>query len=85
MDASIEAMIDRRVDTRVREVIAELNTITPKYMRPKQAAIFLGCSVKQHEHWRYAGTGPKYHKPWKKLVLYARTDLDLFVREGGAS
>ncbi|WP_025322238.1 helix-turn-helix transcriptional regulator [Deferrisoma camini] len=51
-----------------------------KLMNEKEAAAYLGLSVRTLQAWRQKGIGPA----WKKLgraVRYALSDLDAFLEE----
>jgi hypothetical protein len=41
----------------------------------KQAAGFLGYSIRALQNWRFRGGGPKYVKVSKRSVRYRRRDL----------
>ena len=49
-----------------------------RYLRPKQAARYLGLSRSTLAKMRVYGTGPRYSKTGS-VVLYAIEDLDHFV------
>ena len=45
----------------------------------KDAAAILGASVQTLRNWRWRGEGPRYRKLGKRLVRYARADLQAFL------
>ena len=47
---------------------------TPAYLRPEQAALFLGVSVRCLRDWQRKGVLP-YSKPARKVCLFAVADL----------
>jgi hypothetical protein len=50
-----------------------------KFVRPREAAIYLGISVSQLAHWRVNGGGPRFHKLSPGVVIYSLGDLDEFA------
>ena len=50
----------------------------PRYLDTKQAAAYLGLSVKTLEKLRVTGRGPRYAKAGRR-VIYDRRDLDRWV------
>jgi hypothetical protein len=50
-----------------------------KFVRPREAAIYLGISVSQLAHWRVYGGGPRFHKLSPGVVIYSLSDLDEFA------
>ena len=50
----------------------------PRYLDTKQAAVYLGLSVKTLEKLRVTGRGPRYAKAGRR-VIYDRRDLDKWV------
>ena len=50
----------------------------PRYLDTKQAAAYLGLSVKTLEKLRITGRGPRYAKAGRR-VIYDRRDLDRWV------
>ena len=63
-------------DTRAGDTRAE----EPRYLDTKQAAAYLGLSVKTLEKLRVTGKGPRYAKAGRR-VIYDRRDLDKWVAE----
>lgn len=51
-----------------------------EYLKPKQAATFLQCSVRTLARWRAEGTGPRYHKH-RGRILYAIAVLRSWLDE----
>jgi hypothetical protein len=51
----------------------------PENMRPRQAASYLGTSKAFLDQSRVHGTGPKFVRVSRSMVLYRRTDLDDFL------
>ena len=50
----------------------------PRYLDTKQAAAYVGLSVKTLEKLRVTGRGPRYAKAGRR-VIYDRRDLDRWV------
>jgi len=51
----------------------------PEYMKPKQAAAYLGLSVQQLELWRWRAEGPPYLRVTSRIIRYRRADLDAWM------
>ena len=51
---------------------------------PKEAAAYIKHSESTLATWRYAGIGPIYHKPARKIVYYKK-DLDDWIKSGGGN
>lgn len=49
-----------------------------KYLKEQEAADFLGLQRQTLTRWRWAGTGPKFHKVGHS-VRYTIEDLEHFV------
>lgn len=49
------------------------------YLRPRDAAEYLGVSVPSLERWRGDGTGPKFRKLGTRIITYAIADLDAWA------
>lgn len=45
----------------------------------RAAAAILDASVQTLRNWRWRGEGPRFRKIGKRLVRYARADLQAFV------
>jgi hypothetical protein len=58
---------------------AAVTAFCGEYMRPTQAAEYLGVSQSYLAKFRVSGDGPVYSKPTPKLVLYRRRDLDAWA------
>lgn len=54
---------------------------TPRFLRSAQCAELLGVSRSHLERMRYDGTGPRYTKISKKVILYALADVEAWVAE----
>lgn len=52
--------------------------LTPAYLNPKQAAVYLGLSTSQLAKWRVYGGGPAYSKA-SRSVRYTRDELDAWM------
>ena len=50
------------------------------YLRPGQAADYIGISQSTLAKWRVSGTGPVFGK-LGRTVIYRRSDLDAWVQE----
>jgi predicted DNA-binding transcriptional regulator AlpA len=48
------------------------------YLNTPAAAVYLGVTRKQLEHWRSAGCGPRYSK-FGRHVRYSRAGLDAWA------
>ena len=53
--------------------------VIDRLLTEKEAAQFLGVSVRTLQNWRRKGIGPKWYKVGR-LVRYARADLYDFLR-----
>lgn len=62
-------------------MVQDPKPIPARYLRTKQAALFLGLGHRTLEKHRTYGTGPVYHKIGGR-VLYAIEDLAAWVRLG---
>ncbi len=51
-----------------------------RYLRPPQTAERLSVSQSTLAKWRLGGTGPRYSKLSRKLVVYDIDELDAWVR-----
>lgn len=56
----------------------------PRFLRSAQCAELLGVSRSHLERMRYDGTGPRYTKISKKVILYALADVEAWVAEHSA-
>ena len=45
----------------------------------REAAAILGAGVQTLRNWRWRGEGPRFRKIGKRLVRYARADLQTFI------
>lgn len=45
----------------------------------RAAAAILDASVQTLRNWRWRGEGPRFRKIGKRLVRYARSDLQAFI------
>ena len=54
-----------------------LETTDPKYAE-RDAAEYLGVSVKTLQRWRYVGRGPAFLK-LEKLIRYPQSSLDRYL------
>ena len=50
------------------------------WLRTRQAAELIGCSPRTLERYRVVGGGPPYHRAGPRLVVYAREDLEAWLR-----
>ena len=57
-----------------------MNNNQKQHLRTPQAAEYLGISASSMEKMRVYGNGPRYAK-LGKLVIYAVSDLDVWVSE----
>ncbi|MGJ0315407.1 helix-turn-helix domain-containing protein [Aliarcobacter cryaerophilus] len=60
-----------------------IEDIIPKYLPPKQAAIYLGVSVDLLQKWRTKGIGVPYIKlgeSTSSLIRYDREELDKYLK-----
>jgi excisionase family DNA binding protein len=53
------------------------------YLTPTEAATYLRVSPKTLARWRWAGNGPRYVKPTRRIIRYARADLDAWLQAQG--
>lgn len=53
----------------------------PPFLREKAAAQYLCVSLQMLRKQRVSGSGPKFARLGRKLILYRREDLDAFVAE----
>lgn len=53
----------------------------PRFLRSAQCAELLGVSRSHLERMRYEGTGPRYTKISKKVILYSLADVEAWVAE----
>ncbi len=56
---------------------AELKT----YLRPKEAAIFMGVGVQTLNNWRSQKKGPKFVRIGRKCIRYEQEELIRFMEE----
>ena len=49
----------------------------------REAAAILGISVQTLANWRWRGEGPRFRKIGKRMVRYARADLEAFIEGEG--
>lgn len=69
----------RLVAARVIELLRERDTITPEYVSPNQAAVFLGVSFRTLEGWRATdGEGPPFIQ-MGRLCRYKVVDLHAWM------
>lgn len=54
---------------------------SPRFLRSAQCAELLGVSRSHLERMRYDGTGPRYTKISKKVILYALADVEAWVAQ----
>ena len=52
---------------------------TAKALKEKEAAAYLGLSVKTLQAWRFYSKGPKYLKLSGRAIRYRVEDLDQFM------
>lgn len=52
---------------------------TTDYLRPDDAARYLGTTTSTLAKWRISGEGPAFAKMGPRLVTYARRDLDTWL------
>lgn len=52
-------------------------------LRAPAAAEFLGTSTSTLAKWRMLGTGPRFQKLGKRIVVYDIADLRAFAERGG--
>lgn len=65
----------------LRELVrAEVAGVANPFMKPDQAAAFLGISKETLANLRMAQKGPKFSKPLPQVVLYHRDDLVAWVK-----
>lgn len=50
-------------------------------LNPKEAAEYLGVSVRLLQEWRARGVGPAFSKFGSRFVRYQRRDLDDWLEE----
>jgi hypothetical protein len=53
-----------------------------RYLRTRDAALYLGLSARTLEDLRLRGGGPRYSTPRPRLVVYDRDDLDRWIAAG---
>lgn len=53
----------------------ELNEEMNRLINEREAACFLGYTVRALQNWRYRGGGPKFIKVSQRSVRYRRKDL----------
>jgi hypothetical protein len=51
----------------------------PEHMRPRQAAAYLGTSKAFLDQSRVHGTGPKFVRVSRSMIIYRKSDLDNFL------
>lgn len=51
-----------------------------EYVRPEEAAEFLGVSVQTLANWRCDGRGPDFYRAGTRKVLYHRDELRAWVK-----
>lgn len=55
--------------------------VSSEWLSPAQVCEFIpGMTVTLLQRMRDAGTGPRYAKPSAKTVVYARSDVDAYLR-----
>lgn len=59
---------------------SEVEVISSPYLKPDQAATYLGISKETLANLRMAQRGPKFSKPLPQVVLYHRDDLAAWVK-----
>ena len=57
----------------------------PRFLRSAQCAALLGVSRSHLERMRYDGTGPRFTKISKKVILYALADVETWVAQHSAT
>jgi len=61
----------------------QLSHITPDYyvqlINEKEAAVYIGHSVRALQNWRVRGGGPKFVKISARSIRYRRCDLNEWV------
>ena len=62
-------------------VSRSLTVEVPLNMRPKGAAAYLGVSKAFLDQSRCYGTGPRFTRVSKTMILYRREDLDAWLAE----
>lgn len=62
----------------------ETTDLPPRYLRTKEAAVFLSLSARTLEKHRTYGTGPAYHKLGGRVV-YSVADLEAWVARGAVT
>ena len=50
-----------------------------QYLRPAQAADYVGISMATLARFRAGGTGPMYSKAGNRIVVYRQSDLDAWL------
>ncbi len=64
-----------------REIGKYANTMTvPKWMSPKEAAGYLGCTTQHLQNLRARRIGPVFVR-FGRLIRYAQTDLDAYLSD----
>ena len=85
MSAPLDALLDALADEIAARVAARLPTPPPQpateaWLTMREAAGYLGLSVKTLEEWRAQGTGPAAHKVGSRAIRYSRADLEAYAR-----
>jgi predicted DNA-binding transcriptional regulator AlpA len=61
--------------------MAELSRVQNRYLRTRDAGLYLGLSGRTLEKHRTSGTGPRYRKIGGR-VIYAVSDLEAWADQG---
>lgn len=56
-------------------------SVTRRYLRPREAAAYLGVTKATLDAWRSRGQGPRYRKPSASVVIYEVPDLDAWISD----
>ena len=93
MNAELEVLLDAIADAITARVAERLPKAAPvavrakdepaRWLTQKEAADYLGVTVKALQGWRSKGEGPAAVKITRRALRYAREDLDRFMRERG--
>lgn len=57
-----------------------LRASPPKVMKPRECAVFIGCTTECLYLWRKAGNGPPFSQPNGKTVYYLLDDVIAWLR-----
>ena len=75
------ALNTEKIVAELRAIIrSEIEVISCPYLKPDQAAAYLGISKETLANLRMAQKGPKFSKPLPQVVLYHRDDLEAWVK-----